>query len=203
MYHSRQVLIKSVKSSSGSSRAVDSVFEAGGVFFSCGFRTFSLSKNTCHLLAFYLRYPQMYEHHVFWWHSKDFNDKTHLLVLIFSSKKRISHVKFCNYTSETPDIDFSIIWKSKNNFGSSIISALDISVNGLSFKTTRAKINNFDSWFIHLFEQNVLRFQICMNYSMFMKKMNAIENLEHKSSDKIEWKSIVTIRFYKFVEIHR
>ena len=69
IYHYRHVLMKSVKSSSGSSMALERVLEAGGAFLSCGFNALSLSKNTCHLLAFYLQYPQMYQHHVLRRHS--------------------------------------------------------------------------------------------------------------------------------------
>ena len=135
-YHSRQVFMKSVKSSSGSSRADERVLEEGAAFFSWGFSTFYLSKNTCHLFAFYLRYPQKYEHHVLRRHPKNLNDKTHLFVLIFPSEKRISHMQLSNDASKTPDIDFSVIGKTQDDFRSTVVSALDVSVNGLSFKAT-------------------------------------------------------------------
>ena len=144
-YHSRQVLMKSVKSQSGSSRADERVLEEGAAFFSWGFSTFYLSKNTCHLLAFYLRYPKEYEHHVLRRHSKHLNNETHLFVLILPSEKRVTHMQLSNNASKTPNIDFSVIGKTKDDLRSTVISALDVSVNGLSFKATRTKINNFNS----------------------------------------------------------
>ena len=96
-------------------------------------------------MAFYLRYPKKYEHHVLRRHPKHLNDETHLFVLIFPSKKRIAHMQLSNDASKTPDIDFSVIGKTKDDLGSTVVSALDIGVDGLSFKATRTKVDNFNS----------------------------------------------------------
>ena len=54
-------------------------------------------------------------------------------------------MQLSNDTSKTPDIDFSVIGKTKDDLGSTVVSALDIGVDGLSFKATRTKVDNFNS----------------------------------------------------------
>ena len=45
-------------------------------------------------------------------------------------------MQLSNDASKTPDIDFSVIGKTQDDFRSTVVSALDVSVNGLSFKAT-------------------------------------------------------------------
>lgn len=92
-------------------------------------------------------------------------------MLFISGKERVTKMKFSNDTSKTPNIDFSIIRQTKNNFWSSIVSALNISVDSLFLKTTWAEIDYFNPWFIGLFQQDILGLEICMYNLIFMKEM--------------------------------
>jgi len=83
-------------------------------------------------------------------------------------------MKFSYDTAKTPNVYFSIVWQTENNFRCSIVPALNISIDGLSFKTAGPKVNDLDSRLIHLLQQYVLRFEVSMNYMVLVEKVNAI-----------------------------
>jgi hypothetical protein len=61
-------------------------------------------------------------------------------------------MELCDDATEAPYIDFAVIRLSQYDFRCTIISALDVGIDGLVFKTAGAEINYFDTGFIHFFE---------------------------------------------------
>jgi hypothetical protein len=92
-------------------------------------------------------------------------------------------MQFSYNTSKTPYIYFSIVKHSQDNLWSPVITTLNVSINGLSFKATGTKINNFNSWFIHFFEKYIFWFEISMYNFVTMEEVDSIQNLQYKSSD--------------------
>ena len=120
-------------------------------------------------------------------------------MLVLTSKQRVSQVHLCDDAAKAPDIDFPIVRQTKYNLRSPIVSALDVSIDSLSFETARSKIDDLDTRLVHFFQENILRFEIGMDNMIFVKKMNAIEHLKHKATHEIKWKSVVSVRFYELV----
>jgi hypothetical protein len=137
--------MKEVKASSGFSRAAERVLEAGVARFSCGLRTLLLSKNTCHLLEFYLAYVQRYWHHVLRRQPQHLDDEAHLLVLVLPAEQRIPEVQFSDDAAEAPDIDFAVVGQSEDDFWGAVVPALDVGVDGLVFEAAGAEVDDLDA----------------------------------------------------------
>lgn len=73
------------------------------------------------------------------------NNEAHLLVFLVASKEGITQVKFGNDAGETPYIDFVIVRQSQNYLRGTIVSTLNVSVNGLFLEAAGTEINDLHS----------------------------------------------------------
>lgn len=95
-------------------------------------------------------------------------------MLLVPCEQRVPQMQLSDYASEAPHIYFSIVGDAQDDFGSSIVSALNVRVNSFLLETTGPKVNNLDSWLIGLLQQHVLWFKISMDYLIFMQKVDGI-----------------------------
>ena len=102
---------------------------------------------------------------------------------------------------ETPNINFAIIGKPKDDLRPSVVSALNISVDSLFLETAGTKVDDLDSRLVCFFEQNVLRLEISMDDLIFVEEVNSVEDLEGHSSDEVEGEPIVAIVLDEFIKI--
>ena len=72
-------------------------------------------------------------------------------------------MELSNNAAKGPNINFPIVAHTQNDLRRSVISALNISVNGLALEATGAKVNDPDTWLIGFFQQNILRLEIGMD----------------------------------------
>ena len=137
--------MKLTKESSAFSRAAARVLEAGGARFSWGLRTLLLSKNTCHLLEFYLASAQRYWHEVLGRQAQDFHDEAHLLVLVLAAEQRVSQVQFSDDAAEAPNVEFAIVGQAEDDLGGAVVPALDVGVDGFVLEAAGAEVDDLDA----------------------------------------------------------
>jgi hypothetical protein len=123
-------------------------------------------------------------------------------VFIFSAKERIAEMEFGDDAAERPDIDFAIVRQTEDDLWCSVVSALDVCVDGLALETGGAKIYDFDAGFVHFFKEDVLGLEIGVDYAVAMEKMDAVEDLKDEPADEVEGEAVVAVGFYEFVEVH-
>ena len=73
-------------------------------------------------------------------------------MLIFTWKKGVAQMQFCNYATETPYIYLTVVFLSENYLRGSVVPTLDISVNRLILKAARTEIYDFYARFIGFFQ---------------------------------------------------
>lgn len=84
---------------------------------------------------------------------------------------------FSNNTTQTPNVNFSIIRDSQNNFRSSITSGLNVVSRFVMEKDTRTQIDNFHCLICVRLYHDVLRLQISVGDVQFMQFLQSSQNL--------------------------
>lgn len=79
-------------------------------------------------------------------------------MLIIPCEERIPQMQLCNNAAERPDINFPVISNSQDDLRCPVVPALDVSVNCFVLEAARAKVNDFDTGFVCLLQENILRF---------------------------------------------
>ena len=137
-----------------------------------------------------------------WRNSENFHEHQHLLGLILSRKDRVPQEKLAENASKRPNINGTRILNSHDNFWSSIVSALNICVYLFALEATRAGINNFNSCFVLLLQQNVLGFEVAVNYFVFFEETESLKDLNCDSSNKIKIQSAELVEFQELVQVY-
>jgi hypothetical protein len=194
--------MKLTKQSSAFSSAVARVLEAGGARFSWGLRTLLLSKNTCHLLEFYLASAQRYWQEVLGRQAQDFHDEADLLVLVLAAEERVAEVQFCDDASEAPDVDFAIVGQAEDHFGGAVVPALDVGVDGFVLEAAGAEVDDLDARLVHLLQEDVLGLEVGVDDALPVQEVDAVEQLQDESADEVEGEAVVAVAFDELVEVH-
>jgi hypothetical protein len=79
---------------------------------------------------------------------------------------------------------------------------LNIGINLLAFKTTRAKVDDFDFSVEWMTQQNILRFKIAVNYLLLLQYNQGRENLLGEAPDDAQGESSKGMSLDEFVKIH-
>ena len=101
-----------------------------------------MSKNTCHLLEFYLASAQRYWHEVLRRQAKHLDDEAHLFVLVLSPEERVSEVQFSDDASETPNVYLAVVGQAQDDFWGTVVPALDVGVDCLVLETAGTEVDD-------------------------------------------------------------
>ena len=94
-----------------------------------------------------------------------------------------------------------VIRNAESDLWCSIIPGLDVSVECLFLETTGSKVNELDSWFIVLFQEDVFWFEVAVDDTMLFEELQTDEYLDGESSDQFLTESIVVVANDEFVQI--
>lgn len=89
-------------------------------------------------------------------HSQHLHEQCHLFVLIFPWEYWVSSVQLSKDTGHRPDIDSTGVGDAEDDLGSTIESALNVSVDLFLLVAAAAHVDDLDARFILVFEHDVL-----------------------------------------------
>jgi hypothetical protein len=115
----------------------------------------------------------------FWRGTKDFNDLYKLINTALTREDRLSKHKFCNNTSNWPDIyRSSVIWITKNKFWGPVVSRANVWYIWFSLDQlfSTSKITKLKNMSLHI-TKNILRFNISMTNTFCMNVCNRSHQL--------------------------
>lgn len=95
-------------------------------------------------------------------------------------------MQFRNDTPKAPNINLPIIAHAKNHLWRPVISALNIGVDGFALKAAGAEIDDTDAGFVGLFEEDVLGFEVGVDYFALVEEVDGVEDLEDEASYQVE-----------------
>lgn len=104
-----------------------------------------------------------------------------MFFFVFAGEQRISDVELVQDASETPHIDRGVVWNTQHDLRCAVESRLDVRVYLLVFKAPRPKVDDLNSRFVDLSQQNVFGFQITMHDVVFPHVVQRDKNLDSEA----------------------
>lgn len=87
----------------------------------------------------------MYRKHVFWRQAQHFDYQAHLLVLVLAAEKGEAQVELRYDAAEAPYVYFAVVGEAEDYLRGAVVSALDVSINGLIFEAAGAEVDDLDA----------------------------------------------------------
>lgn len=78
---------------------------------------------------------------------------------------------------------------------------LDVGVDSFFFETAGAKIDEFDLQAVIIDEQNILRFDVAVDYFQPLQVVERKQNLRYKDPDRVQRKALVLIQFSELEQV--
>lgn len=98
---------------------------------------------------------------------------------------RLSQLEFSQNAPQAPHIDGKRVASSEDDFGSSIISGLQVRINLVPLEAASAEVYDFDTGLGPFAECDVFGFQVTVNYIFLLEEIEGVEELDSENPDLI------------------
>lgn len=124
-----------------------------------------------------------------------------MLVLTFARENGKTCEQLDQNTAKTPHVNSRSIANSENDLGSSIKSALNISIDLPIFKAPTSHIDHPDATFPFLLEQDILRLQVAVYNAIFFEETQGLQDLDRESPNQVVRETCELMLLQKFIQV--
>ena len=114
------------------------------------------------------------------WHAHHFHDCRHLVILVLSCKDRHADETLEHNAAERPHVDGRGVGNAQHDLRRPVEPTLNVSVESLRLKATRAVVYQFDLALVHLHQQHVLRLQVTVHDRELVHVVQSLQDLDAK-----------------------
>ena len=124
-----------------------------------------------------------------------------MIFFIFTREQRLPNVELVEDTAERPHVDGGWVGNTEHDLRCSIEATLDVGVDLLVLEATWTEVNDFNSWFVNLAEEDVLRFQVTVHDVVLSHVVKRDEDLDSKPLDQAQWEAQEVVHLDEVVQV--
>lgn len=124
-----------------------------------------------------------------------------LLDLVLARKDGSSQVQLGDEACEAPHVDFGAVLESEDNFGGSVIAALNVCVDLMAVEAAGAEVDQLDAGLLVVLEHHVFWLDVAVDDFVFRKVVEGVEDLNGDFADELVLDSPELVLLEQVVEV--